>query len=185
MAQSKVSNRYAKALLNLAIEQKSLDACYNDMVLLNSSCVENKDLALMLKSPIVNTDKKNEILNQIFKAKFSKISMAFIAIITNKKREGLLADIASSFISLYKSFNNITTASVVTAQPIDADLKKEFINFIKSGENKEVELNEIVDETIIGGAIIRMGDKQIDTSVIRTIKELKKTYNKNLYIKDF
>ena len=67
MAQSKVSNRYAKALLNLAIEQKSLDACYNDMVLLNSSCVENKDLALMLKSPIVNTDKKNEILNQIKK----------------------------------------------------------------------------------------------------------------------
>ena len=70
-------------------------------------------------------------------------------------------------------------------RPIDAELKKEFINFIKSGENKEVELNEIVDESIIGGAIIRMGDKQIDTSVIRTIKELKKTYNKNLYIKDF
>jgi F-type H+-transporting ATPase subunit delta len=59
MAQSKVSNRYAKALLSLAIEQKSLDVCYNDMSALNSSCEENKELALMLKSPIVNSDKKN------------------------------------------------------------------------------------------------------------------------------
>tara|TARA_B100000900_G_scaffold413134_1_gene436398 strand:+ start:1073 stop:1630 length:558 start_codon:yes stop_codon:yes gene_type:complete len=185
MAQSKVSNRYAKALLNLAIEQKSLDACFNDMALLNKSCIENKDLSLMLKSPIVNTDKKISILNQIFKNKFSKVSMAFVAIITNKKRESLLADISSSFISLYKAHNNVTTASVVTAQPIDADLKKELIKFIKSGDKNEVELEEIVDEKIIGGAIIRMGDKQIDTSVIRTIKDLKKTYNKNLYIKDF
>lgn len=185
MAQSRVSNRYAKALLNLAIEQKSLEACFNDMSLLNSACVKNKDLGLLLKSPIVNSDKKIEILNQIFKAKFSKISMAFISIITNKKRENLLAEIAEHFVSLYKAHNKITTASVVTAQPLDADLKKEFIKFIKKGNNNEVELEEIVDEEIIGGAIIRMGDQQIDTSVIRTIKELRKTYNKNLYIKDF
>jgi F-type H+-transporting ATPase subunit delta len=111
--------------------------------------------------------------------------MTFIAIITKKKRESLLADIALSFITLYKVHNNITTASVVTAQPIDAALKKDFIKFIKSSDDKGVELKELVDEKIIGGAIIRVGDQQIDASVIRTIKELKKTYNKNLYIKDF
>ena len=111
--------------------------------------------------------------------------MAFINIITTKKRESLLALIASSFISLYKEHNKIETASVITATPLDEILRAEVINYIKKHGNDNVELTEKVDSTIIGGAIIRMGDKQLDASVSKAISELRQSFNSNLYLQDF
>ena len=111
--------------------------------------------------------------------------MSFINIITTKKREPLLALIASSFITLYKAHNKIETATVITANPLDEALKYEVIEFIKKHGECNVELTEKVDSTIIGGTIIRMGDKQLDASVSKAISELRQIFNKNLYIQDF
>ena len=185
MKQSRVTIRYAKALLQLAIEQNTLEQSYNDMVLLDVVCTESKELSLLLKSPIVKTDQKLNILKEIFASKLGEVSMAFVNIITTKKRESLLAFIASSFITLYKAHNNIATATVTTAAPLDEALKADVINFIKKHGEANVELTEKVDEKIIGGAIIRMGDKQLDASVSKAISELRQTFNKNLYIQDF
>ena len=107
MKHSRVTIRYAKALLQLAIEQNILEQSYADMVLLDSVFKQNKDLSLLLKSPIVKTDQKLSIFKLIFDTKIGEVSMAFINIITTKKRESLLALIASSFISLYKEHNKI------------------------------------------------------------------------------
>ena len=185
MKQSRVTIRYAKALFQLVIEQDILEQSYRDMVLLDNACTESKELSLLLKSPIVKTDKKLKILEEIFGSKISKVTMSFINIITTKKREGLLALIASSFITLYKAHNKIETATVITATPLDEGLKVEVINFIKKHGDDNVELTEKVDSTIIGGAIIRMGDKQLDASVSKAISKLRQIFNKNLYIQDF
>ena len=93
--------------------------------------------------------------------------------------------IASSFITLYKTHNKITTATAITAAPLDESLRAEVIRFIKKHGDDNVKLNEKVDSTIIGGAIIRMGDKQLDASVSKAISELRQIFNKNLYIQDF
>ena len=185
MKHSRVTIRYAKALLQLAIEQNILEQSYTDMVLLDSVFKQNKDLSLLLKSPIVKTDQKLSIFKLIFDTKIGEVSMAFINIITTKKRESLLALIASSFISLYKGHNKIETASVITATPLDEILRAEVINYIKKHGNDNVELTEKVDENIIGGAIIRMGDKQLDASVSKAISELRQSFNSNLYLQDF
>ena len=108
MRQSRVTIRYAKALFQLVIEQDTLEQSYNDMVLLDGVCAESKELSLLLKSPIVKTDKKLKILEEIFGSKISKVTMSFINIITTKKRESLLMLIACSFITLYKTHNKIT-----------------------------------------------------------------------------
>ena len=184
MKHSRVTIRYAKALLQLAIEQNILEKSYLDMVLLDSVFKKNKDLALLLKSPIVKTDQKLSIFNQIFESKIGAVSMAFINIITTKKRESLLALIASSFINLYKDYNKIETASVITASPLDESLRSEVISFIKKHGSDNVELTEMVDENIIGGAIIRMGDKQLDASVSKSISELRQSFNSNLYMQE-
>jgi F-type H+-transporting ATPase subunit delta len=86
---------------------------------------------------------------------------------------------------LYKENNKIESASVTTATPLDETLRAEVINFIKKHGNDNVELTEKVDENIIGGAIIRMGDKQLDASVSKTISELRQSFNSNLYLQDF
>jgi len=185
MQQSRVTIRYAKALLYLAIEQNSLEQTYSDILLLESTCFKSKELTLLLKSPIVKTDKKQAILNKIFSEKLNKLSLAFINIIVNKKREGQLYLIAKRFVNLYKAHNKIETATVTTAVEIDENLRHEVLRFIKTHGEKKIDLTEKIDKNIIGGAIIRMGDKQLDVSVSKVIHELKQTFNKNPYIKDF
>ena len=185
MKQSRVTIRYAKALLQLSVEQNSLEDAYNDMMFINSLCSECKDFSILLKSPIVKTDHKLRIFGEIFASKISKVSMMFVSIITSKKRESYLAEIARSFIALYKRYNNIETATVTTAIPLTEALKNEVIAYIKADSDNDVELSEVVDKSIIGGAIIRIGDKQLDTSVASEISELRQMFNKNLYLQDF
>ena len=86
---------------------------------------------------------------------------------------------------MYKKYNNIEPAKVTTAIPLTAELKSELTSFIGKHGDKEVELTEEVDESIIGGVIIRMGDKQIDASLSSEISELRQVFNKNLYLQDF
>jgi len=185
MKQSRVTIRYAKALLQLSIEQNSLEDSYSDMILLNEICTKSKEFSLFLKSPIVKTDQKLKILAEIFANKLGKTSMMFVNIITTKKRENLLASICKSFITKYKSYKKIEKATVTTATSLDEKLKEEVIKFIRKHGEHEVELTETIDESIIGGAIIRMGDKQLDASVSSAISDLKQKFNKNLYLQDF
>jgi F-type H+-transporting ATPase subunit delta len=185
MKQSRATIRYAKALLQLSIEQNTLEESYYDMALLDGICSQSKELSLLLKSPIVKTDHKLKIFDLIFKNKISKVSMSFVNIIIVKKRESLLQGIAKSFVNLYKTYNNIETATITTAIKISEELKNKVILYIKTQTNNKVELKEVIDENIIGGAIIRMGDKQLDASISTEISELRQTFNKNLYLQDF
>jgi F-type H+-transporting ATPase subunit delta len=185
MISSKITKRYAKSLIELSIERDQLIECYNDLVLVNKVCSENNDFILMLNSPIIGTDKKLAIIKTIFTNKLSKLTLLFIEIITKKKRESLLSSIAKSFIELYKTHNKIISASVITSVPLDESLREKIILFVQKNTNFEVELEEKINKEIIGGSIINIGDYQLDNSVKAQLKNLKNSYNKNLYIKDF
>ena len=110
MRQSRITLRYAKALFGLAIEEDILEQCKKDMQLISDTCNKNRKLSLLLKSPIIKTDKKLSILEEIFLNKISPITTSFVDIITTKKREYLLESIANSFVKLYKEHKNIETA---------------------------------------------------------------------------
>ena len=94
MISSKITKRYAKSLIELSIERGQLTDSYNDLVLVNKVCSENSDFILMLKSPIIATDKKLAIIKSIFSNQLSQLTLLFIEIITKKKRESLLSSIA-------------------------------------------------------------------------------------------
>jgi len=185
MKHPRVAIRYAKAFLKLAVEEGALEQAYNDMSLLNKVCLESKEFALLLKSPIIKTDQKLKIIDEIFSSKLAEMSMTFIKIISSKKRESLLEVISKSFINIYKEYKKIEEATVTTANPLSEELRGEVVRFIKKHGNQDVELTELVDASIIGGVIIRMGGKQLDASVSNSISELKQKFNKNLYLKDF
>ena len=180
-----VSVRYAKSLLGLSIEQGVLEKAYADMKTINAICKENKDFVLMLKSPIIKTDKKEAILKAVFDGKVDKITLAFLLVITNKKRESYIPAIAESFISQYKVSKKILTAVITTASGLDADLRSKVLDVVKNSMKSEVELVEKIDKNIIGGFILRVGDKQDDTSILRKIKNLNRVFNENPYIKEF
>ena len=96
MKQSRATIRYAKALLELSKEQNSIESSYADMLFINRLCIDNKDLSALLKTPIVKTDLKIKILNEIFSSSISSLSLSFLVLMTNKKRESLLLDISSA-----------------------------------------------------------------------------------------
>lgn len=184
MRNTRATLRYAKSLLELAKEQNILELCKTDMVSVVSLCQNSRELVLLLKSPVVKTDKKLAIIADLFVG-CSPLVLSFIKLITKKKREALLFDIAQGFLDLYKIDQGIESATLTTAVPLDEDTRQQALDFIKKQGVSQVDLTEQVDESLIGGAILRLGDKQLDASVARQIKDLKQSFNKNLYIKDF
>ncbi len=185
MKDLKVSNRYAKALLELAAETNNLEYCCSDMKTVLSACQDSKEFYLFLKSPIIKTDKKIIIIEEIFSNKLSKLTNGFIKIITRKKREAILDSVAKSFISLYKEKKSIISAKLVTATEIDNETREEVLDFIKKKGHKNVDLQEKIDKSIIGGAIINIGNKQIDASVSNKINEMKQNFSVNLYEQNY
>lgn len=185
MLGTKLANRYAKSLLQLAIERGEVEQVYADMNLVAKTCKENKDLALLLRSPIIKTDKKRNILIEIFSEKLGKTAMSFIEIITNKKREYFLEKIADEFSVQYKANKNITTATVTTTLQLDKNLKEKILVLIKNKTKSEVDLIEKTDEKLIGGFILRIGDTQIDSSIQRKLNDLKKSFSENPFVKEF
>src|ERR1051325_12143905 len=119
MKGTRAAGRYAKSLGDLANEQGSLEKVYADMNLIHKTCEETRDLSLLLKNPIVKTDKKQSILKEIFSGKISKLTEQFILLLTSKRRESLLEDIANSFVEQYKVRKKILTAIITTAQGLD------------------------------------------------------------------
>lgn len=182
---SRVSSRYAKSLLDLAIEQGSLESAYADMLLISKTCLNSRDLVVMLKSPIIKTDQKINILDAIFKNKVSELTIKFVNIITSKKREYLLDEIAHSFVHQYKVLKHTSVAVVTTAMPLTAEQSKAIEAIVAEHFGGNIEIESHVDPEIIGGIILRVDDKQVDASVISKLRELKKVFSHNPHIKAF
>jgi F-type H+-transporting ATPase subunit delta len=169
-----VASRYAKSLMELAVENKQLDAVKNDMKTIQLVCNQNHEFILFLNSPVIKTDKKLAVLSDLFKGKISDLSLSFLNLITSKRREAYIGDITAAFDELYKENKNIFTAVVTSANGLDEKTRLMVIDLIKSQMNGEVELTEKIDANTIGGFILKIGDRQIDKSVARQLNNLKK-----------
>ncbi|MBL0342255.1 MAG: ATP synthase F1 subunit delta [Bacteroidetes bacterium] len=185
MAETKVARRYAKSLLDMGKERNITEQLFNDMTLVAGAIHDNRELGVLFKSPIVNNDKKEAIIMAIFDGKVNEVSIEFMKIINRKKREYYLEDIALSFIDLYKVFKHIQPAFVVTATKMDEKSRNEMLAIVKNSTGSFVDLKEIIDPSIIGGFILRWGDRQIDASVVHKLNALKQDFSKNFYLKDY
>jgi F-type H+-transporting ATPase subunit delta len=185
MKESRVSHRYAKSLLDLALEKGQLEPVSEDMRLVLETIRANHDLSVVLKSPVISTDKKLEILKAIFGGQIGVVSSAFLDIITRKRREGDLEGIAEAFVMQYRKHKQILTAVITTANGLDEKLRAQVMEIVKqSAAGHSVELVEKTDKELLGGFILRVGDKQVDSSVIRQIRNLERNFSENPYISE-
>jgi F-type H+-transporting ATPase subunit delta len=184
MKETRVALRYAKSLISLAKERDVLEQVKEDMLTIKSVCEENEDFNNMLKSPVVKNDKKSVILNEIFGKVISETSLTFLNMLTDKKREAILAAVAENFISLYNEYKNIVSASVTTAAAITEDIRTEVLTQLNSiVGDAEVRVEENIDESIIGGFILRVGDLEFNASVANKLQKLKREFVSNPNIK--
>jgi F-type H+-transporting ATPase subunit delta len=174
-----VASRYAKSLIDLAIESKNLEEVKNDMRLINDVCSQNHDFVTLLNSPVVKTDKKLAIFKAIFDGKISKTTSAFLNLIASKRRESYIEDIAKAFDLQYKAYKNITTVTVQSAVKLDDGLRKQILALVNKTVSGEIELVEKTDASLIGGFVLTINDSQVDQSVKRKLNDLRKTFSGN------
>ena len=173
MSEVRVASRYAKSLIDLSKEQQILDKVKSDMGVFQQTTSRNIPLQSLLKSPVVNNGDKIVILNKIFGASFQKLTLEFFTIVVRKNRSSVLESIAQSFMDQYNELNNIISASVKTAQPIDAAVTAEVTNFIEKQSGKKVALTASVDPSLIGGLVIQVGDNLYDASISGKLNKVK------------
>ena len=184
MADSKVAKRYAKSFLGLVSEKGELEEAYKDMSLIQRTASECRELAVMFNSPVVSTDKKISILEALYGKKLSKATMLFLILITKKRREGAIPAIADSFVAQYNILKGITTAVVTSAAILSDDAKKRIQEIVQKEVGGTVELKMEVNPDLIGGFVLRIGDKQLDTSILNKIGDIRQEFITNAFVKE-
>lgn len=183
MSSQRIATRYAKSLIELAQEKGKLDRVLEDVQSF-SEVAKNREFALMLKSPIIKGDKKQQIFKKMFEGKYDELTMAFLNILLKKGREAQLEEIAIEFNEQYRKMNKISTVRLTTA----AKLSESSIDTIRqkllgsTATDEKVELETRVDPTLLGGFVIEFEDKLYDASVAHKLALLKKDFKDNLYI---
>lgn len=183
MVNTKLARRYAKSLFDLAEEKRVADAVFADMELVRNVSASSREFRKLLQNPVVTTDKKLAVLKSVFAGKVNDVTLSFFSILTKKRREEYMSEIAESYVSLYRQQKGIMTATLLTAVPADEALKKRITEIVQKDTGKKVELEERVDASIIGGFILSVGDKQFDESVARKLRALHREFETNPFVK--
>lgn len=185
MKNIRIASRYAKSLLDLASEKDVLDQVLKDITLFLKTCKNSRELSLLLKSPIVKPDKKEKIITQIFSQHFHTISLLFFKLLIQKRREMMAESVSTHFIHLYKIKNNIKSAIITSAECLDDNLKLLIKEKIKNLIEGNIQLEEKINPSIIGGFVVRIEDTEINASIVNKINKLKQEFDTNLYIKEY
>ncbi|MGB3469162.1 MAG: ATP synthase F1 subunit delta [Cyclobacteriaceae bacterium] len=179
MSSSRLARRYAKPLLELAEEQGKLDAVKEDMEMFVSLTDDSKDLANMLKSPIIPSSKKLSILEAIFKGKVDELTYSIFEILVKKNRENILIEVGSAFLELYNKLKGIVRATVTTAVSLETATVEEFKKLVREISGQQVTLEQEIDPAVIGGFRLKIADKQIDETVQSKLQDLKLKFTTN------
>jgi len=182
MKGTRAALRYAKATLNLAKEKGFAKEVNDDMILIQSTIEENHDLEVMLKSPIIKSGPKLAVLTQVFEKKVNGITMGLLNLLIENKRLSLLNLVAKEYVVIYNFLKGVEVAQITSAVPLTKELEAEILKKIKESVGKEISMNNVIDPSIIGGFIIRIGDKLYDSSVSSRLKDLLSQFEDNHYI---
>ena len=178
MAGARAAIRYAKALLSLASDQNRTEVVNTDMELIANTVEESKDLKDMLYNPVIRSSVKKMALLEVFKGTNNETKNLIDALIANK-RVSILPEVASSYVKLYEAHKGNQIATVTTAIPLTEDLKVKVLTKVKELTGKDAAIENIVDETILGGFILRVGDVQYNASIVNQLNNLKREFTLN------
>ncbi|HMK04932.1 MAG TPA: ATP synthase F1 subunit delta [Ferruginibacter sp.] len=183
MTNPRLAGRYAKSLLDLSVEQNSLEAVYADMKFLLSVNKSNPDFVAILKSPVITPDKKLKIIQSVTEQQVSKLTTLFVRLLIQKARESNLPEIVKAFIDQYNKLKNIHKVRLTTAVPVSNELQKDILKKVITDNNfQNIELESVVEEDLIGGFKLEMGGLLVDASILRDLNDVKKQFADNEYI---
>jgi F-type H+-transporting ATPase subunit delta len=184
MQNPRLAGRYAKSLIDLAVEKNALEQVYNDMLLLQNIFRNNREFVTIMRSPVILPDKKEDIFRAVAQGgRISQFTTLFFQLLIRKSREASFPEIVNAFIEQYKLKKNIQTVKLTTAKPVSEEVKQEIVRKVQSqSPNKQIDLKTEVREDLIGGFVLEMGDSLVDASISYDLKAIKKQFLNNDFI---
>ena len=179
MSDSRAALRYAKAILDLAVENKATDALENDMQNIVGTISGSNELREMLASPVINGSSKKEALLAIFTGSHN-ITEGTISMLVSNKRVSMLNEVATKYLILNEKLKGRDVAFVTTAVPLTAELEKKILAKVSELTGNKVAIENKIDESIIGGFVLRVGDLQYDASIANKLSNLKREFTNSL-----
>ncbi|KJD36787.1 ATP synthase subunit delta [Tamlana sedimentorum] len=178
MSGSRAAIRYAKAVFSLATDQNTTEVVNNDMKLIANTIAESKDLSDMLESPVITSAVKKSVLNEVFKGT-DKSTLSLINTLISNKRINILNQVAEKYNALFDASKGVELATVTTVVPITPAIEEKVLAKAKELTGKTVVIKNVIDETILGGFILRIGDIQYNASVANQLNKLKQEFTLN------
>lgn len=183
MPNPRLAGRYAKSILGLSLETNQLEQVYNDMLFLQQVCKSSREFVAVLRSPVIKADKKLGVLQSVTQGKVSDLSSGFIKLLVSKGRESNLPEIITAFIEQYKAHKGIYTIKLTTAAPVSDETKQAIIAKVQEQTSmKLIEMETAVNEALIGGFVLELGDTLVDGSIAYDLNKVKAQFMNNDFI---
>jgi F-type H+-transporting ATPase subunit delta len=176
MSGTRAAIRYAKAILEIADSKKVTSEVSADMALISSTINSNAELNIFIQSPTIKVEQKESALLEVF-ASANAVTKSLFHLLLENKRFEILNVIALEYNKLFDIMNGVEVAKVTTAFPMDAALEAKVSAKIATFSNKKITIENTIDPSIIGGFILRIGDKQYNASVANRLQVLKRELN--------
>ncbi|MBG6111735.1 F-type H+-transporting ATPase subunit delta [Flavobacterium sp. CG_9.10] len=173
MASTRAAIRYATAILDLANSKGVAEVVNNDMKLIASTINGNLELSTFIQNPTLKVEAKEKALLEVF-AGIDVVTQGLFHLLFENKRFEILEGIATEYSKLSDVMNGIEVAKVTTAIPMDDALEAKVKAKIATLSDKKITIENIVDASIIGGFILRIGDKQYNASIANRLQVLKR-----------
>ena len=168
-----VQQRYAGAFYEVAKELQKEDAFLEELKFIDKVLTDNSDYMKVLKAPMISKEEKKSLIEKVFANQLSTSTFNFLKILVDKSRVAAFPQIADEFKNLLNAARNIKEVTAITASPLSEDLKAALIEKLQAITGSEIVLNHLVDSSLIGGILIKIGNEQIDGSVKSRLEGLK------------
>lgn len=176
MNYSKVAVRYAKALFELSQEKKIEEQVKDDMLMLEELLKEVPQFFLSISNPIIKSSTKKNIIKEALESKVDNLIFKFLNLLIDNKREEYLENIIRDYFDIYRKSKGIKKTIITSTKTLDAKTKKALVDFIKSHFDTHVELEEQVNEDLIGGIVLTVEDQQYDMSILGKLNKIEKEF---------
>jgi F-type H+-transporting ATPase subunit delta len=174
MSVGKIAVRYARALFEASMDMNKLARIRDDMLVILSLDRKIPEFRDLLESPVMSAAQKKEVFSLIFKNELDDLSLNFIFLLTDNKREVYIASVSRVFLDMYKQKEGIKSAVVTTAGKLEDSTAKSIKKTLEEYYKCNIELEAQINPEIIGGFVLRVEDQQLDASVVSQLREIKK-----------
>lgn len=181
MRNPKIANRYAKALFDFATEKGLVETIYKDLTLVRDTLKDNRELLVVLDSPVIVPSKKHAIFKSVFQDSLNEVTFSFLDIVINKKREPMVAGICDEFAKHYNEQHHIKTVTLTSAIPLGDEIVGKIRTLLAEKTRYTIDIRQVIDPDIIGGFMVKMDDYFFDASISSKLNSLRQEFSHNIY----